>query len=186
MPSLLKFTLASIAAAPLLAGCGGSSTAGPNPYSGARTNATAAPAASAGITARAVTVKLGSSSALGSSVLVNGRGLTLYRLSAEQGGKFICAANCLKSWHPLIVASGARASGTVAGLGILKRPDGKAQVAYRGMPLYTFTHDQFPGQLNGEGIKDVGTWNAVKAAAPAGPKPSASSAPAPYGGRSAY
>ena len=29
------------------------------------------------------------------------------------------------------------------------------------MPLYTFAQDQKPGDVNGQGIKDVGTWTAV-------------------------
>jgi hypothetical protein len=35
------------------------------------------------------------------------------------------------------------------------------QVTYKGTPLYTFAQDQSPGQANGQGIKDVGTWSAV-------------------------
>jgi Secreted repeat of unknown function len=61
-------------------------------------------------------------------------------------------------------------SGTVGLLGVVKRPDGTAQVTYKGMPLYTFTADHAAGQANGQGIKDVGTWTAVRAS---GAKPSA-------------
>jgi hypothetical protein len=43
----------------------------------------------------------------------------------------------------------------------VKRPGGSEQVTYKGMPLYTFAADYSPGQTNGQGIKDVGTWNAV-------------------------
>ncbi len=41
------------------------------------------------------------------------------------------------------------------------RPSGAEQVTYKGMPLYTFARDQAPGEANGEGVKDVGTWSAV-------------------------
>lgn len=34
-------------------------------------------------------------------------------------------------------------------------------MTYKGMPLYTFAEDTAPGQAKGQGIKDVGTWNAV-------------------------
>jgi hypothetical protein len=40
------------------------------------------------------------------------------------------------------------------------------------MPLYTFAQDRSPGEANGQGIKDVGTWKAVTA------KTGTSSAPA--------
>jgi hypothetical protein len=48
------------------------------------------------------------------------------------------------------------------------------------MPLYTFAHDTAPGQANGQGIKDVGTWSAVTksastSSAPAAPASSTSS-----------
>jgi hypothetical protein len=45
-------------------------------------------------------------------------------------------------------------------------------VTYKGMPLYTFAQDRAPGEANGQGFKDVGTWGAVTASS------STSSAPA--------
>jgi predicted lipoprotein with Yx(FWY)xxD motif len=136
-------------------------------------------------------VKSASNSKLGGTVLVNSQGLTLYHLSAEQGGKFICtSASCTQVWHPVTIASGAKPSGTVGSLGVVKRPDGTEQVTYKGMPLYTFAHDTAAGQDNGQGIKDVGTWTAVttsaaKASAPASSAP-ASSTPSSSGGGYAY
>jgi predicted lipoprotein with Yx(FWY)xxD motif len=111
---------------------------------------------------------------------VNAQGLTLYHLSAERGGKFICtSASCTQVWHPVVVASGTKPSGTVGSLGVVKRPDGTEQVTYKGMPLYTFAQDSAAGQANGQGIKDVGTWTAVtpstaKASAPASSTPTSS------------
>lgn len=186
MRSLIKVFLPSVGAALILAACGGSSYGG-----GAGTNAASPSASSVGGSTAGVTVKATANSSLGSTVLVDQQGLTLYRLSGERAGKFICTASCLKVWHPLTVSSGAKPAGPVGSLGVVKRPDGKEQVAYKGMPLYTFTQDQTPGQAEGQGIKDVGTWNAVStgastsAKAPASSAP-ASSAPAPYAGRSAY
>ena len=37
------------------------------------------------------------------------------------------------------------------------------QVTYKGLPLYTFTEDKRPGQIKGQGVKDVGTWHAAVA-----------------------
>ncbi|MGC2374428.1 MAG: hypothetical protein WA484_11205 [Solirubrobacteraceae bacterium] len=87
--------------------------------------------------------------------------MTLYHLSGEHNGKFICTSSaCVRIWHPLSVASGTP-SGTVGSLGTVKRPDGTVQVTYKGMPLYTFASDRKPGEAKGQGIKDVGTWTAV-------------------------
>jgi predicted lipoprotein with Yx(FWY)xxD motif len=90
--------------------------------------------------------------------------MTLYALSAEHGGKWICTSTgCLKVWHPVTASGGSAPTGT-ASLSVIKRPDGTEQVTYKGMPLYTFAEDSAPGQAKGEGVKDVGTWNAVKTA----------------------
>jgi predicted lipoprotein with Yx(FWY)xxD motif len=91
--------------------------------------------------------------------------MTLYALSVEKNGKFICTSSaCVAVWHPLTVSSAAVPSSTVGSLGTVKRPDGTEQVTYKGMPLYTFASDKQPGEAGGQGIKDVGTWMAVTVA----------------------
>jgi predicted lipoprotein with Yx(FWY)xxD motif len=105
-------------------------------------------------------VKEAHNSSLGSTVLTANNGLTLYSLSVEKNGRFICTGSCLKDWHPLVVAAGVKPSGPVA-LGTVKRPDGRRQVTFEGRPLYTFDSDSKKGDANGEGIKDVGTWHAA-------------------------
>src|SRR5262245_13967382 len=93
---------------------------------------------------------------LGQKVLVNRHRMTLYSLSVEYKGKFICTmSNCLSLWKPLVVAKGVTPTG-VAHLSVLKRPDGRSQVAYRGRPLYTFSLDKRAGDVKGNGFKDVG------------------------------
>ena len=94
------------------------------------------------------------------TVLTNTKGLTLYTLSGETNGEFICTGACLRTWPPLLVAAGTKPKGPVK-LGTIKRPEGKIQVTFRGLPLYTFDGDRAKGQANGEGFKDVGTWHAV-------------------------
>src|ERR1051325_7130997 len=87
-----------VAAVALAAGCGSSSAAGTNGGGGGSAN---------------TTVQSANNSKLGTSVLVNSKGMTLYTLSAEKGGRFICtmsskvpggSASCLSVWHPLTVA----------------------------------------------------------------------------------
>jgi predicted lipoprotein with Yx(FWY)xxD motif len=97
---------------------------------------------------------------LGKTVLTTTKGRTLYSLSVERHGKFICTASCLSVWHPLMVPTGVRPTGPVK-FGTVKRPEGGTQVTYNGRPLYRFGGDTRAGQANGEGIKDVGTWHAA-------------------------
>lgn len=95
------------------------------------------------------------------TILVTRSGKSLYSLSAERHGRFICTDSaCLSVWKPLTVAKGTTPTG-VRGLSTVKRPDGRTQVAYKGGPLYTFTGDHKPGSAAGNGFKDVGTWLAA-------------------------
>jgi predicted lipoprotein with Yx(FWY)xxD motif len=95
---------------------------------------------------------------LGTTILVSRQGMSLYTLSAERNGRFICTdATCLSVWKPLVVAKGSKPTG-VAGLGTVKRPDGKIQVTYRSGPLYRFVSDRKRGDVKGNGFKDVGIW----------------------------
>ncbi len=98
----------------------------------------------------------------GKTILTNVGGHTLYSLSSETHGKFDCtkSSGCLSIWHPLKIAGGVKPTGPVK-LGTVKRPDGGIQVTYKGLPLYTFTEDKRPGQIKGQGVKDVGTWHAA-------------------------
>jgi predicted lipoprotein with Yx(FWY)xxD motif len=98
------------------------------------------------------------------TLLTTTGGRTLYALSAEKKGKFICtvASGCTEIWKPLTVASGVTPQGpSPLKLGTIHRPEGTVQVTYQGHPLYTFAADKKPGQVKGEGLKDVGTWHAV-------------------------
>ena len=147
-------TLAAlVAAVALAAGCGSSSTTGSN-----------------GGGSPTTTVRSTPNSQLGTNALVNGKGMTLYTLSAERGGRFICTqgskipggnASCLSVWIPLTVAKGGTPTGA-SQLGTITRPDdGATQVTWQGRPLYTFAGDKAAGDASGNGFKDVGTWKAA-------------------------
>ncbi|HTT96037.1 MAG TPA: hypothetical protein VMF55_15305 [Solirubrobacterales bacterium] len=94
------------------------------------------------------------------TVLTDVKGLTLYTLSGEKSGKFLCTGTCLKTWPPLLVAAGTTPKGPVK-LGTIKRPEGRTQVTFKGAPVYTFSGDGKKGEANGEGLRDVGVWHAV-------------------------
>lgn len=127
-------------------------------------------------------VKTARNKALGKTILVDRGGMTLYHLSAEKHGKFICTnSSCLAFWHPLVLAPGKKATG-VRFLGSVKRPDGRLQVTYRGGPLYTFVQDRKPGDIKGNGFKDVGVWHPVALGAGTAGAPTAQSNGSSYGG----
>lgn len=127
-----------------------------------------------------VVAKTARDAKLGKTVLVSTKGLTLYSLSAERRGRFICTNSfCLSLWTPLVVPKGTAPVG-VRGLGTLRRPDGRVQVTYRGGPLYTFVEDHKPGDIKGNGFKDVGIWH------PASPMKTLASSPPPPGGYGNY
>lgn len=151
----IKLLIPTLMASVLLSACGSSSS------SKTTSTETSAQAATSQSGSSSAVVKTASNTKLGASVLVNAHGMTLYALSAERNGKFICTTSaCLAVWHPLTVAAGSTPSGAES-LGTVKRPDGSEQVTYKGAPLYTFAQDAAEGDVNGQGIKDVGTWSAV-------------------------
>ena len=117
-------------------------------------------------------VKTAHNATLNRTILVTRNGLTLYSLSAERHGRFICTTSaCLAVWKPLVVARGVTPTG-VKGLSVVRRPDMRRQVAFHGAPLYRFVQDTKPGQVKGNGFKDVGVWRPVttgSATAPVAP-----------------
>jgi predicted lipoprotein with Yx(FWY)xxD motif len=163
MQKSMKVLVPTIAASVVLSACGSSSSSKTS-TSSAESQPSAAQTTAAGTSS--TIVKTATSPQLG-RILVDAQGMTLYHLTAEQNGKFICTSSaCLQVWHPLTVQGGSTPSGNVGSLATVKRPDGSVQVTYKGHPLYTFAQDQAAGQTNGQGIKDVGTWMAVTVGAP--------------------
>lgn len=155
----------AVAVSSLLAACGSSSSS---------SSAPSAAASKPSSSAVAPVVKTASVSSLGGKVLVDAQGLTLYHLSGEQNGKWICtSATCVKAWHPLAAPKSGAPIGSVASLGTVKRPGGAMQVSFNGMPLYTFVGDTKPGDAKGQGLKDVGVWTAVTPSGASTAKPAA-------------
>jgi predicted lipoprotein with Yx(FWY)xxD motif len=118
------------------------------------TGAAAAPSAG---TVHAVT-----STALGTRILVNARGFTLYHWTKEKKGAVACTGACRKSWPPLLAGTAKPVAGpgaSAARLGTVKRPDGGVQVTYNGYPLYLYSGDRKAGQANGQGASNA--WYAL-------------------------
>jgi predicted lipoprotein with Yx(FWY)xxD motif len=116
-------------------------------------------AASAPILKSAHAPKLG-------SIVVNGKGLTLYHASGEKNGHISCTGNCLYYWFPVTVKSKAAIvlgpGVSKAKVGTIKRSDGALQVTYNKLPLYRYYLDRRPGQTKGQRVKDpAGTWYVI-------------------------
>lgn len=170
--------LAAIAAAGVLAGCGGG-------------NGSASAASGAGGTqqgAAGSTVSTRQVSGVG-TVLTDQSGKTLYTPQQEAGGTIKCTMSCLSFWFPVTMAKGAtpHASGALQGkLGTITRPDdGDRQLTYNGAPLYTFRLDTAPGQDHGNEFTDnfggqAFRWHAATTSG-AAPAPAPSSGPSGYG-----
>jgi predicted lipoprotein with Yx(FWY)xxD motif len=192
MPLTLKLFLSALAASMTLAACGSASNGS---GSSSQTTTTAASSSQASTVSASGggasgAVRTASNATLGTTVLVNAQGLTLYHLSGEAAGKFICTSSaCLQVWHP-VPAPGGTPTGGVSSLGTVKRPDGTEQLTYKGSPVYTFAPDTKAGDVGGQGVKDVGTWTAVTASSSSAPASTSSqstpAAPASSGGGYAY
>lgn len=91
------------------------------------------------------------------TVLVDADGNALYTNEAESDGTVKCVDACADFWPPLEGTQDALPSavdGIDGEFGIVSRPDGSDQVTLDGMPLYTFTDDQTPGTVSGDGFED--------------------------------
>jgi len=89
-------------------------------------------------------------------MMVDHKGMTVYTFDKDSGGKSMCNGDCAKNWPPMMAPAGAKADGKFT---LIKRDDGMMQWAYDGKPLYTFVKDEKPGEMKGDGMKDV--WHVV-------------------------
>jgi predicted lipoprotein with Yx(FWY)xxD motif len=96
--------------------------------------------------------------------LININQAALYRFDQDtpNSGQSACNDTCATQWPPVTIQQGGAVY--VAGvdtkqIGTIKRQDGSIQITVGGMPLYRYSGDSKPGDLNGQGIG--GTWFAV-------------------------
>ena len=102
---------------------------------------------------------------LGTTILVDTKGFTLYDFHKDKGGKSACYGACASTWPPLTTGGAPKAmSGAEASqLGTTKRSDGTVQVTYAGHPLYTYIADTKPGEAKGNDFSSFGAqWYALK------------------------
>jgi predicted lipoprotein with Yx(FWY)xxD motif len=110
-------------------------------------------------------ISVTTSPSLGHSILVDDRGMTLYRYTEDQGGTSVCYGGCAFAWPPVIVDSvpAAPSAALAEGLGTSARNDGTMQLTYLGQPLYYYVGDTRPGDATGEASD--GVWFAIDALA---------------------
>jgi predicted lipoprotein with Yx(FWY)xxD motif len=129
----------------------------------------------------AATVVSARNSAFG-RILVGADGRTLYHTSSETRSHIGCTGSCAVRWPPLLVpAQTTPVPGrgvTASLLGTVRRPDGRTQVTYRGLPLYSFSGDRKAGDARGQGAGG-GAWHVVTLTTTAA---SAGGTPAPVAG----
>lgn len=97
----------------------------------------------------------------GTTVLTNGRGLTLYWFAPDTPTKSACNGSCATYWPPVRgpVTAG---PGVTGHLGTITRTDGSIQETYNGHPLYTYIGDSGPGQAHGNKLDlNGGFWYVV-------------------------
>jgi predicted lipoprotein with Yx(FWY)xxD motif len=143
-----------LAVAVAVAGCGGgSSNSGSGSAYGRPASAGTGPAAAKVATRR---TKLG-------TVLVDGRGHTLYLFEKDKGMASSCYGACASVWPPLTTGRHATGAGLRhARLATSRRHDGKTEVTVDGRPVYTYAGDRRPGDVTGQGLDQFGAeWYAL-------------------------
>lgn len=100
-------------------------------------------------------VSVGLSESAFGEILVDGAGLTLYGFSDDAEGESTCYDACATAWPP--VPGDAQVSDGVDAslLRTIQREDGGTQLAIGDWPLYYFSGDAAPGDVNGQGSGDV-------------------------------
>lgn len=97
------------------------------------------------------------STALG-SILVDGKGRTLYLFQADKPNRSTLSHAGLAVWPALTSVTTPRVAAGVsaAHVATVKQGDGLRQVTYYGHPLYYFVGDKGAGETNGQGLKEFG------------------------------
>ena len=137
----IAVAVAVVAASLAIAACSSSgSSSTPTPASAAASNSSGS-----------ALVKVASDSKFG-QILESSSGMPLYTYDKDTSGKSNCTGGCLTEW-PALAATGSSApsvAGASGAFSLVKRDDGTMQVAYNGMPLYTFVDDK-AGDVTGDG-----------------------------------
>jgi predicted lipoprotein with Yx(FWY)xxD motif len=171
LPAIAVLAIGALLA---ITGCGGSDSSssgegGAYGSGGGETGSTQSAKSEAGSAAASGgngIVAVAKSPEVGTAILVDSKGFTLYDFHKDKGTKSSCYGACASTWPPLTASGATKAmSGAEASkLGTTKRSDGTLQVTYAGHPLYTYVADTKPGEAKGNDFSSFGAqWYALKA-----------------------
>ena len=113
---------------------------------------------------QAATVKISTRNITGlGTILVDGKGRTLYMFAPDKRKSVTCHAVCAKIWPPVFVPAGAKlvAAGSAkqALLGSDKDSTGGRVATYNKWPLYLYLGDRKPGTASGQALNlNGGLW----------------------------
>lgn len=142
----------------MLSACSTSTpAAAPTPSSPATSAAASSPAASAPspAAADAATLALTMADTSLGSILVDGKGMTLYLFTKDSPNTSVCEGECLAAWPPLLGMPTAGEGVDDSKLGSFQRSDGSTQATYNGWPLYYWQNDAKPGDVTGQNVNEV-------------------------------
>ena len=122
-------------------------------------------------------------------VLVDSHKRTLYMLTADGRNSSTCSGACASNWPPARAPKKPKVAARLkrSRLEVIRRSDGRRQLAYAGHPLYRYVGDSKPGDVNGEGVNAFGgSWyvldrsGSAVTGAQAAPQPQPAPSPYPY------
>jgi predicted lipoprotein with Yx(FWY)xxD motif len=96
------------------------------------------------------------------NVLADGNGMTLYYTNNDTNSQSTCTGACAQSWPPFLVEGQIITSQSLPGTLIVRSTANGNQLIYNGHPLYKYSGDNAPGQVNGQG--DGGVWYTITVA----------------------
>jgi predicted lipoprotein with Yx(FWY)xxD motif len=89
------------------------------------------------------------------SILVDGKGMTLYLFTKDTPNTSNCNGQCLVAWPALLGKPTAGKGVDDSKLGSFTRSDGSVQASYNGWPLYYWKDDAKAGDATGQNVNNV-------------------------------
>jgi len=88
--------------------------------------------------------------------IADGKSMTLYSFARDEKDTSNCIEGCAVNWPPFYIDPAAVIEGCESSeFATITRSDGKQQTTYKGMPLYYFKNDKYPGDTFGQGLGGV-------------------------------
>lgn len=93
--------------------------------------------------------------------LADGSGRSLYSFAKDEKDTSNCIEGCAVNWPPFYVDLPVLGDGLKPeDFAVIMRSDGRQQTTFKGIPLYYFKNDKYPGDTFGDGLG--GLWSLVR------------------------